>query len=168
VEYILLSQTKMMTNLLERVPSLIERSQMVDVETSPPEFDGFADIYDDEGDLIEHYLDDDGAKRILSVVWDEVQIDEPWYRRASRELEDSREIIELDVWLQDLELERLIKESEGRIGSYPPLLRYVAYRYGGVIPWGGRPFLASDRAYSRDWGTYLGGLVGYGVWRGSP
>jgi len=31
-------------------------------------------------------------------------------------------------------VERLIKESEGRIGSYPPLLRYVVDRYGGVIP----------------------------------
>jgi len=120
----------MMTNLEERVLSLVGRPQMVDAERSPPEFD---EIYDDEGQLIEDYFDDDGVNRISSVVLEEVQNDEPWYKLASVESEEWRETIELDVWPQDLELERLIKESEGRIGSYPPLLRYVANRYGGVI-----------------------------------
>jgi len=103
---------------------------MVDAERSP-EFD---EIDDDEGELIEDYIDDDGVKRISAAVWDEVQYDEPWYKRASGVFEESREAIELDVWPEDLELEGLIKESEVRIGSYSPLLRYVADRFGGVIP----------------------------------
>ena len=61
-----------MTNLVERVLSLVERPQMVDVERSPPEFDEVDDIYNVEGELIK-----DGVKRISSAVWDEVQNDEP-------------------------------------------------------------------------------------------
>ena len=38
---------------------------MVDAERSPPKFQ---DIYDDEGELVEDYIDDDGVKRISSTV----------------------------------------------------------------------------------------------------
>ena len=48
---------------------------MVDAERSPP---GFDDIYDDEGELIKDYIDDDGVKRISFAVGDVVQNDEPW------------------------------------------------------------------------------------------
>lgn len=66
---------------------------MVDAERSLLEFDEFDDIYDDEGELIEDYIDDDGVKRISSTVGDEVQNDEPWYKGASGEFEESRETI---------------------------------------------------------------------------
>jgi len=50
-------------------------------------------------------------------------------------------------------LELLLEESEDKIGSYPPLLRYIMEIYGGVIPRMGGPFPRSNICYSIAQGT---------------
>jgi hypothetical protein len=86
---------------------------------------------------------------------DKVEEKRPWYVRTKEEVEPSLGALGQDGWQDDLKIERLLEEGDGRIGLNVPLLMYLTHKYGGL------PDSSCDLVDSRQIvGTDVGGGLG--------